>query len=118
MKDRLKLILLGIAAGFCNGLFGSGGGMIVVPCLEKYAMLEPHKAHATAIAVILPLSVVSIFKYASFAKVSIPFLSIVCIGGVIGSFIGAKLLKRFAGKTIKRIFGVAIIIASVRMVIG
>ena len=117
-KQKTKLILLGVLAGFCNGLFGSGGGMIVVPCLEKYAGLDVHKAHATAIAVIFPITVVSIFTYALSGNVSSQYLVVCSIGGIIGSFIGAKLLKRFSGKLIKRIFAVAIIIASVRMVIG
>ena len=92
--------------------------MIVVPCLEKYAGLDVHKAHATAIAVIFPITVVSIFTYALSGNVSSQYLVVCSIGGIIGSFIGAKLLKRFSGKLIKRIFAVAIIIASVRMVIG
>lgn len=118
MKNKLKLSFFGLIAGFCNGLFGSGGGMIVVPCLERFQGIEARKAHATAIAVILPISVVSIFKYVSFAKLPQAVLFTVCAGGVIGSFIGAKLLKRFTGKAIRRIFGSFIIAAAVRMVIA
>ena len=118
MNNKLKLSFFGLATGFCNGLFGSGGGMIVVPCLEKFQGLEARKAHATAIAVILPISIVSIFKYVTFSKLPYTVLLTVCAGGVLGSFIGAKLLKRFTGKTIRRIFGCFIIAAAVRMVIA
>lgn len=116
MKNKGKLIIMGIFTGFCNGLFGSGGGMIAVPALEKYAGLKPKMAHATAIGVILPITVVSIFKYSAFSSVNLKDLIFVCIGGSIGSVIGAKLLKRFSGKTIKKIFGSVIIIAALRMV--
>ena len=48
-----KAILIGAVTGFANGLFGSGGGTIVVPCMERFLNVEEHKAHATAIAIIL-----------------------------------------------------------------
>ena len=52
----------GIAVGICNGFFGSGGGMIAVPMLEKGGS-EAKKAHATSIAITLPLSIISGLVY-------------------------------------------------------
>lgn len=117
MKQKLKCITFGLFTGFCNGLFGSGGGMIAVPCLEKYANLESKKAHATAILIILPLSAVSLFRYYSFAEVDLKRVSFIVLGGVIGSFAGARFLKEVSSKSLKRIFAVFILIAAVRMVI-
>lgn len=117
MKDNLKLALSGVAAGICNGLFGSGGGMVVVPILERVGV-STHKAHATALAVILPLTVVSIWKYAAFCTVDIRQLAIVCAGGVLGGFLGAKLLRRFSDNWLSYIFGAFIIVAALRMVIS
>ncbi len=117
MKNGWKLALGGLAAGVCNGIFGSGGGMIAVPLLQK-AGLSAHKAHSTALAVILPLTVVSIFRYASFGTVKMSVLVTICAGGVVGGILGAKLLKRFSGKWLSRIFGVFMIIAAVRMVMS
>ena len=54
--------LLGGAVGFLNGLFGSGGGMLAVPLLEHRG-LPPDRAHATSLAVILPLTAVSAGAY-------------------------------------------------------
>jgi len=117
MKEKLKFIIFGIFTGFCNGLFGSGGGMIAVPCLEKYAGLEPKKSHATAILIILPLSVVSLFKYHTYADIDLKKLGFIVLGGVAGSLIGARFLKKLSGSMLKRIFSVFILIAAVRMVI-
>ena len=61
MKN-LKFILTGAAAGLLNGLFGAGGGMVVVPMLHKDG-LPAERAHATSIAVILPLSIASSVLY-------------------------------------------------------
>lgn len=117
MKDKLKLVFFGVFTGFCNGLFGSGGGMIAVPCLEKYAKLEVKKAHATAILIILPLSVISLFRYSAGISVDFNKLITIVIGGVLGSFFGARWLKKLSGTTLKRVFAVFILIAAVRMVI-
>lgn len=61
MKNKILPCIIGIITGIANGFLGSGGGTVVVPCLEKFMKTEPHKAHATAIAIILPLTVISAF---------------------------------------------------------
>ena len=63
MGEKGKIRLTGLVTGFVNGLFGSGGGTLVVPAMERFLHVETHKAHATAIAVILPLSVLSLLIY-------------------------------------------------------
>ena len=117
MKNRLTLVLWGLFAGACNGLFGSGGGMIVVPILKK-AGLGAHKAHSTAIAVILPLAVVSVVRYASFATIPEGILLPVCIGGTVGAWFGARFLKRFSARALSLAFGVVIVVSGLRMVIA
>lgn len=54
----LKLIGIGFLTGIINGLFGSGGGTIIVPALVFLIGMEDFKAHATAISIILPLSII------------------------------------------------------------
>ncbi len=117
LKDKVKYVFFGLISGICNGLFGSGGGMIVVPFLEKNGLCA-HKAHATAIAIILPLAVVSMFRYMTFCKVSANILGVICLGGIIGSFVGAKMLRRFSDLKLRRVFALFIILAAVRMVMG
>ena len=63
MTKKCKRTAIGLVTGFANGLFGSGGGTIVVPAMERFLGEEEHKAHATAIAVILPLSLLSLGVY-------------------------------------------------------
>lgn len=109
--------ILGFVTGFFNGFFGAGGGTILVPGMERFLDTEEHKAHATAIAVILPLSLVSAIIYAF--KVSLPWavLVYVSIGGVFGGYTGARLLSRFSGKWLHIIFGAFMIAAALKMVI-
>lgn len=62
-KNKTKLQLIGLITGLVNGLFGSGGGTIAVPALVFILGLDQHKAHATAISIIFPLSLISSFVF-------------------------------------------------------
>ena len=109
--------LIGLIAGFLNGLFGSGGGSILVPSLERFLNMEEHKAHATTIAIILPISIVSIFLYFRNVNVDIKQILIVSLGGILGGFLGAKYLKKIPSKWLHKIFGIFMIIGAWRLII-
>lgn len=115
-RNKAKLISIGVITGFINGVFGSGGGIIVVPALIFLLKVDDHKAHATAISIILPLSIISSIIY--FVKGSIPFkIAIpVSIGGVLGGYIGAKTLNKIPAKLLRKIFGCVIIYTAIRMI--
>lgn len=116
MKNFVKSGIIGIVSGFINGLFGSGGGTLVVPAMEKILNVRAHRAHATAIAVILPLSVISSFIYIKDTSVDWSTMMYVSLGGVCGGFIGAKLLKKFTVRWLHITFGLFMIIASMGMI--
>ncbi len=111
-----KKAAIGLVTGVLNGLFGSGGGTVAVPAMEKFLGVEDKKAHATAIGVILPLSLVSLFIYIGNVDVDIKVLAAVSIGGVFGGYLGAKALKSISVKWLNRIFGAFMILAAVRMI--
>lgn len=113
-KHRLISILTGITAGIANGLFGSGGGMVAVPMLEKSGC-EPKKAHATSVAVILPLTIASTVVYITKKQVEISFAAKLIIPGLIGAAAGALIMKKMNGNILKRIFGIAMIVAGIRI---
>jgi hypothetical protein len=108
---------IGIVTGFVNGLFGSGGGTVLVPCLERLLKIKPQRAHATAIAVILPLSLVSALLYLSNASVDVKSLIAICPGGIIGGFCGARLLGKISAKYLHLVFGACMIAGAVRMLL-
>ncbi len=112
----VKSAIGGIVAGFFNGLFGSGGGTIIVPFLEKFLKLDPKKSHATAILIIFGFTLVSLVFYGFSGRLDYPLALKVSIGGVIGGLLGAKLLNKLSFSAIHKIFGTFMIIAAVRMV--
>lgn len=117
MKDKFKSIFIGLVTGFANGLFGSGGGTIVVPCMQWFLKVKTHKSHATAIAVILPLSILSVCIYLYKTNILWKEAIFVSIGGIIGGIIGAKLLNKISGKWLHIIFGGFMIFAAVKMIL-
>lgn len=90
-RAEVKSIVCGAATGAANGLFGGGGGMIAVPLLRAQG-LEEKRAHATAIAVILPVSLLSFLLYAFRGFFDFSVALPVALGGFAGGFAGAKLL--------------------------
>ena len=115
MKSTLKKCFTGAIVGFINGFFASGGGIVAVLSLKKGLKIEEKKAHATAILIILPLTISSILVYGGGGYLDLPLVLKCSAGGIAGAFIGAKLLARLPKKYIKAGFGVIMIIASIRM---
>ncbi|MCF6460744.1 sulfite exporter TauE/SafE family protein [Clostridium sp. Cult3] len=111
-----KLIGIGLITGITNGLFGSGGGTLVVPALVFFLGFENYKAHATAISIILPLSIISTFIYIKKNVIEYEVAMVVALGGILGSFLGAKLLKKIPTPVLRKIFGTVIIITAIRMI--
>ncbi len=111
---KARFLLLGLAAGVLNGLFGAGGGVAVVPLLEK-AGIEPKKAHATSIAIILPLCLLSGGFYLLSGQLSLaavlPYLPL----GIVGALLGGILLRKIPNDLLRRIFGLLILLSAIRI---
>ena len=109
------ITLIGVVTGLVNGIFGSGGGTVAVPAMVKFLGMKENKAHASAIFIILPLTLISSFFYIRNGYVDLSLTSKVIAGGVIGGFIGAKLLNICPADILRKIFGFFMILAAVRM---
>ncbi len=115
--DKIMLIILGGVIGFLFVFFGGGGGMICVPTLEKALKLDNKHAHATAIAVIFPLSLISSAIYVFKGAIeSLPLLTI-GLGVVAGGIIGAIALKILPSKLIRIIFSLVMLAGGVRILL-
>jgi uncharacterized membrane protein YfcA len=98
-----KRIFCGGAVGLANGLFGGGGGMIAVPMLQRTG-LEEKRAHATAILLILPVSLLSFFFYAWKGLYEFSVLIPTALGVTAGGALGAWLLGKLPVKIVNIIF--------------
>ena len=113
----LKQGVTGAIAGILSGLFGAGGGVILILALERVFKLEPHKAHATTVAIVLPMACISAIIYV-YNEQSINWLGVLYVsaGGILGGYLGAKYFKKISGKNLHRIFGIFMIIAALNMI--
>ena len=112
--ENIKKVFVGISIGVINGLFGAGGGMIAVPLLKRSG-LDQNSAHRNAIAVILPLTVLSAFLYLSKGFVNIKDSLVFMPTGLIGAFIGSRILSKISPKILKGIFGGFMIYAGINL---
>lgn len=115
-KKNLVTAGAGIAIGVVNGLLGAGGGMIAVPLLKKLG-LDQKEAHANAIAVIMPVSVLSAGLYLYRGYVNLSDAWIYIIAGVPGAIVGTILLKKISPLWLKRIFGGFMVYAGMRLLL-
>lgn len=118
MKKNVKIILstvFGLCIGFVNGFFGGGGGMLCVPFLEK-ALKKPTKvSHATAILIILPVSIVSAAVYILSRKFDW-WAGLPAGGGMLaGGLLGALLLSKLGNGVIRMVFAAVMIIAGAKL---
>ncbi len=114
---KWQILLFGAMIGVINGFFGGGGGMIVVPLLNKLFGLEQKKAQATALFVILPISLVSTIVYLCFNSINFATGWPVILGIVVGGVAGATLLNRLNNNAIKGIFIFFMLLGGVGMLI-
>ncbi len=111
----LKKGLIGIIAGIISGLFSTGGGMIIVPAFIHLLNMEDTKARGTSVFCILPMVVTSSIFYYQGHYIEWKTAILCAIGGTIGGYFGAKLLKKLPEKVLKIAFTVFLVYASFRM---
>lgn len=112
----VKNILIGLIAGMISGLFASGGGMIVVPALVNILKLEEPNARATSVFAILPMVIASSVFYLKSNYINWKIGILCAVGGIIGGFLGSKLLTKVSDKILKISFTLFLFYVSVKMI--
>lgn len=117
-KDTIKKIILGLIAGLVSGFFASGGGMILVPAFVYWLKIDDTKARATSILCILPMVITSGIFYYKNAYIDWKIGILCAIGGMIGGYVGSKLLKKLPDKYLKLSFAIFLLYVSTKLIIG
>lgn len=114
IKQKIVLIVSGCVVGLINGLFGGGGGMLVVPTLI-YLIKKPVKiAHATAILIILPTTLASALVYLFLGRFEVLNGLLVSGGVIAGGALGALFLGKLNPKLCGLIFSLIMLFAGIR----
>ena len=113
-KGRIVLtVIASLFVGVANGLFGGGGGMLVIPIFTLLLGLEEKLAHSSAILTILPLSIVSGIVYIVQGNFAVPSGLWVGGGVILGGLIGTFVMKKLSNNALKLVFYTLMIIAGV-----
>lgn len=114
MEKKGRFALAGALAGLVNGFFGGGGGMLLVPMLERTCGVEQKKAFATSVAVILPLCVLSAGVYLLRGGLDLTAALPYLIGGAVGGWIGGKTFRAVPALWLRRGFALLLLYGGVR----
>ena len=120
IKKALPASLLGLVAGFLNGLLGAGGGIPLVMGLRAIfgkKVANGRRFFTTALAVMLPLSLYSIYRYASKAPLMTPQLTALLLPALLGGGVGAWLLGRLPMGVVNRIFATVVALSGILMLV-
>ncbi len=117
MTSTVIFILVGLVAGVLSGMFGIGGGIVIVPALMYFCGFSQLKAQGTSLAVLLPpVGIFAFIQYYKKGQVNIHAGVFIVIFLVIGSIFGAKLAQNLPSAVMKKGFGVLMILISLKMI--
>lgn len=114
MKKERGVIWAAVLAGGANGLFGGGGGMVLLPLLQRRCGLEDKRLFATSLAIIFPMCLVSGAVYLLQGSVSLGEALPYLLGGLAGGAIGGLTFSRVPVKWLKAVFALFLLYGGVR----
>ena len=114
----IKGIVLGLGAGVMSGLFGIGGGAVMVPVLVLWMAFPQHRAHATSLAAIILTAASGMARFADGGAVHVGAGVGIAIGAIVGAFLGAGLMHRLSPARLRQVFAILQIGVSIQMLLG
>jgi len=110
-------IILGAVAGIFSGMFGIGGGTILIPALVYLCGLTQHQAQGTTLAIMVPpIGLLAVMRYYYSGNVKLGMAAFICVGFLFGGLIGANFVQNFSDPLLKKLFGVFLLAVSVKMI--
>jgi len=109
-------IAIGFGAGILSGLFGIGGGVVIVPALILLARFVPVVATGTSLAaLLLPVGALGAWEYYKKGHLNLPASLLIALGIFFGAWIGARLAQQLSPVQLKRAFAVFLVLVAGRM---
>ncbi len=115
MTLDLRAAGVGLVAGIAGGLFGVGGGIVIVPALVLWFGLDQHRAHATSLAAIAAIAAAALVPFVAEGAVDVAAGTALLAGAAIGAFAGARLMARLSPVWLARAFFALLVVAALRM---
>ena len=108
--------LIGLAGGVLSGLYGIGGGLVIVPGLILLLGMTPKQAAGTSLgALLLPVGILGAIEYWRAGYVDVRIAALLAVAILIGAFIGARVAIGLPNELIQRTFGVLLVLVGIRL---
>lgn len=115
----MSYVLLGVISGAISGLIGIGGGVVIVPALVFLFGFTQHQAQGTSLALLLPpIGILAAWTYYKQGFVDVKVAALVCLGFVLGGWLGAKGAAALDATVMRRVFGGALLLISLKMILS
>jgi uncharacterized membrane protein YfcA len=112
-------LLIGLVAGMLGGMFGIGGGIVIVPALVLFARFAPHMATGTSLAVfLLPVGALGAWSHYKAGNVRPGAALLIGVGVFLGGYVGARLAAHMSPLALRRGFAVLLAVVAARMWFG
>lgn len=113
---QLLYVTIGLFVGLCAGFMGIGGGLILIPLLIYGFGLTQHQAQGTSLAIMIPpITFLAALRYYYSGNVKVNMAIFIAAGFAIGGLIGADLVQRIPDLVLRKIFGLILLLVSVKM---
>ncbi len=116
-QNTIRYVIIGALAGAVNGLFGAGGGLVVVPLLIAWTGLSQKGSFATSVAIIAPLSAISFCLLQQRQALDLKTVWGYLLGGVIGGVLSGFFFKKASPALLHRLFGALLLYGGIRAVL-
>jgi hypothetical protein len=114
----LRFAVIGTAAGAFSGLFGVGGGTVIVPLLILWFAFGEHEATGTSLAAIVPIAILGVVAHGAFGNVDVTKGLLVGVPAVGGVLIGTTLQQRLSGRTVSLMFSGLLVLVAIELLLG
>jgi uncharacterized membrane protein YfcA len=119
MPEWLLFVVIGLVAGVVSGMFGVGGGLIIVPALVLLAGFTQHRATGTSLAVLLPpVGIAATIEYYRHGNVSLRAGIIIAAALIAGAWVGAFFANKMSGPALRLTFGAFMCVMGVYLIYG
>ena len=116
MSQIVILILIGVSAGLLSGLFGVGGGLIIVPALVFFIGMSQHEAQGTSLGLmLLPIGILAAWNYFKSGNLDVKAGLIIAAAFVVGGYFGSKYALTISESGLKRIFGAFMLLVALKL---
>ena len=113
----IVLIVIGLLAGILSGLVGVGGGILMIPLLIMFLGLTQHQAQGTALfAMLPPIGILAAMNYYKEGFVKWEYAAVIALTFVVGGYFGSKLSLSLPDQTVRKVFGVIMLIGAIKLI--